>query len=204
MFRFAQHGHFRLCSGLPQTLYVLIMRHYIRNEIESIIPLDALEEAHLLDALRWIDSGAPLLRTEKPATPPKHLVSYFVLMDASHILLVDHRSALLWLPPGGHVELGESPRETVVRELNEELGLSVTLAEIQSPRMITVSETVGLTALHVDVSLWYVLKVNRSAKITFDHEEFNSVKWFAFGEIPFERAEPNLRRFMKKLSWARL
>jgi 8-oxo-dGTP diphosphatase len=176
------------------------MRDYIRNEIESIIPLDAREEAHRLDALRWIDSGAPLIRTEKPATPPKHLVSYFVLMDASQILLVDHRSALLWLPPGGHVELGESPRETVVRELNEELGLSVTPVEIQSPQMITVSATVGLSVPHVDVSLWYVLKVNRNAKITFDHEEFNSVKWFAFGEIPFERAEPNLQRFIQKCS----
>jgi 8-oxo-dGTP pyrophosphatase MutT (NUDIX family) len=41
------------------------------------------------------------------------------------VLLVDHKNARLWLPTGGHVEEGEDPRATVVRELKEELGLAV-------------------------------------------------------------------------------
>jgi len=64
-------------------------------------------------ALAWIDSGAPLWRTEAPATPDPHLVTYFLPFDAARdrLLLVDHRKAGLWLPPGGHVEPGEDPRE---------------------------------------------------------------------------------------------
>ncbi|HET6833936.1 MAG TPA: hypothetical protein VFH30_08700 [Acidimicrobiales bacterium] len=60
-------------------------------------------------------SGAPIWRTAKPATPPKHLVAYFVLVDsAAHsCLLVDHRLADLWLPTGGHVEPGEDLASTV-------------------------------------------------------------------------------------------
>ncbi|MEV4702232.1 NUDIX domain-containing protein [Actinoplanes sp. NPDC049316] len=40
------------------------------------------------------------------------------------VLLVDHRNARLWLPPGGHVEPGEAPAVTAGRELAEELGVS--------------------------------------------------------------------------------
>lgn len=77
-------------------------RAAIRREVASIQPYDELEKTHRIDALAWIDSGAPLFRTAKPATPPKHLVSYFAVVDGREILLVDHKSAQLWLPPGGH------------------------------------------------------------------------------------------------------
>ncbi len=99
------------------------MHHLIRIQLASIRPTSKAEREQLDDALNWVDSGAPLWRTEKPATPPKPLVSYFPVVDGEYILLVDHKNAKRWLPPGGHVEPGEDPRTTVVRELNEELGL---------------------------------------------------------------------------------
>ncbi|MFI5343447.1 MAG: NUDIX domain-containing protein [Chlamydiales bacterium] len=39
--------------------------------------------------------------------------------------LVDHKKANLWLPAGGHVEPNEHPRETVKREILEELSIQV-------------------------------------------------------------------------------
>jgi 8-oxo-dGTP pyrophosphatase MutT (NUDIX family) len=125
-------------------------------------------------------------------------VSYFAVIDVDRILLVDHKSAGLWLPAGGHVESGEHPRQTVVRELQEELGFSND-HPIQAPLMVTCTTTVGLTAGHVDVSLWYVVRASRTQKITFDANEFNSVRWFGFSEIPFERGDPHLRRFITKV-----
>lgn len=98
------------------------MRAHIRNELTAITPLDATEREHLADALAWVDSGAELCRVVKPATPPKHLVSYFAVVDGEHIVLVDHKNAKLWLPTGGHVVPGEHPRTTVLREFEEELG----------------------------------------------------------------------------------
>lgn len=64
------------------------MRTRIRNEILSIAPIDAIEAAHIADALAWVDSGAEVFRIAKPSTPPKHLVAYFALVDDGHILLV--------------------------------------------------------------------------------------------------------------------
>ena len=97
------------------------MRDQIRREIEAISPFDTLESEHRANALAWVESGAPLFRVIKPATPLKHLVSYFAVVDGPHILLVDHKNAMLWLPAGGHVEPQEHPRCTVVRELEEEV-----------------------------------------------------------------------------------
>src|SRR5687767_6375732 len=91
------------------------MRAVVRAELEAIVPFDALESEHLSDALDWVDSGAELFRVAQPATPPKHLVSYFAVVDSEHILLVDHKNAQLWLPAGGHVEPLEHPRATVER-----------------------------------------------------------------------------------------
>jgi 8-oxo-dGTP diphosphatase len=174
------------------------MRSAIRGEIESINPLDALELQHRHEALAWVDSGAPLFRTAKPATPPKHLVSYFAVVDGESILLVDHKSAQLWLPPGGHVEQGEHPRATVAREAREELGFAPA-HDIAAPLMITCTTTVGLAAGHTDVSLWYVIDAKRSQTLAYDAQEFNDIKWFEFQEAPLGRSDPHLERFIRKL-----
>jgi 8-oxo-dGTP diphosphatase len=147
----------------------------IRNEFAAIQPMDAVEREHLADALAWVDSGAGLFRLAKPATPPKHLVSYFAVIDAERILLVDHRNAQLWLPAGGHVKPGEHPRATVVRELEEELGI-VPAHAIGPPLMVTCTTTVGLTAGHIDVSLWYIVRSSHTQPIQFDESEFQSVR----------------------------
>jgi 8-oxo-dGTP diphosphatase len=175
------------------------MRSAIREEVASIDPFDRLERAHRQDALAWIDSGAALCRVQKPATPPKHLVSYFVLVDNDHVLLVDHRNAQLWLPNGGHVEPGEHPRATVARELREELGLELS-DDPGAPLMLTSTETVGITAGHTDVSLWYVIAADRGVSVGFDSEEFHSVRWFHFTDVPLSRSDPHLARFLGKLA----
>lgn len=82
------------------------LKTHIETEVRSIQPLDELERIHITDTLHWIQSGENIFRIAKPDKPPKHLVSYFVLIDPNHrsILLGDHIKAQLWLPSGGHVE----------------------------------------------------------------------------------------------------
>lgn len=181
------------------------IRQHIRNEVEQIQPFDELEKGHINDTLNWIDSGADLFRIQKPDLPPKHLVSYFVLIDPVHqsILLVDHIKAQLWLPTGGHVDAGERPKDTVKREAREELDQDAAFLHTnERPFFVTVTETVGLTAGHVDVSLWYLLRGNIHEFINFDRGEFNDIEWFTFDEILGSDAvifDPHLQRFTRKL-----
>lgn len=175
------------------------LRQQIRREVAALQPLDALEARHQAETLDWIDSGAELCRLSKPATPPRHLVSYFAVVDeAQRLLLVEHRKAGLWLPPGGHVEPGEHPRDTVAREIVEELGFAAP-EPVAAPLFITATETVGLTAGHTDVSLWYLARVHSRQAIVFDAEEFASMRWFGPHELPLAHSDPHLGRFVQKL-----
>ncbi len=173
------------------------MRNEIRNEVESIHPVDELEEQAKQDVLAWIDSGVQLCRIQKPDIPLKHLISYFVVVDGDYLLLVDHINAELWLPTGGHVEPGEHPRTTVQREAMEELSIEAEFLDV--PLFLTITETVGKTAGHTDVSIWYTLQGDRSKTIEYDQSEFYSVRWFHKDEAPLDRTDPELGRYLKKL-----
>ena len=174
------------------------MRAEIRKEIEQIEPLDDLERVSKIDVLSWIDSGVEICRLEKPAIPPRHLISYFAVVDGEHILLVDHINAELWLPTGGHVEPGEHPRTTALREAKEELSIDGEFLHEQ-PLFLTETETVGKTAGHIDVSIWYVLKGDRSAEIVFDESEFHCARWFHKNDVPLNRTDRHMSRFLEKL-----
>ena len=160
-----------------------IMREQIRREIESISPLDALERDTIADVITWIDSGTELCRIEKPANPTKHLVSYFVVVDAEHLLLVDHINAEKWLPTGGHVDPGEHPKDTVKREAYEELRIQADFLR-DWPILLTSTETVGKTAGHTDISLWYALKGQQALPLTIDQNEFHEARWFHIEKPP--------------------
>ncbi len=174
------------------------MRAAIREEVERIVPLDQLEQASKSEVLSWIDSGIEICRLGKPATPPMHLVAYFAFVDHEYILLVDHINAGLWLPTGGHVEPGEHPRATVVREAKEELSINAKFLT-RGALFLTVTETLGRTAGHTDVSIWYTLRGDRSSQLVFDNSEFHSIRWFHKDEIPLARADKHMDRFLKKL-----
>jgi 8-oxo-dGTP diphosphatase len=67
---------------------------------------------------------------ERSAEMPLLLVAAVALIDADNRVLIAQRPAGkpmagLWEFPGGKVESGERPEETLIRELDEELGITV-------------------------------------------------------------------------------
>ena len=174
------------------------MRAEIRKEIELIEPFDDTEQATKIDVLSWIDSGVEICRLLKPDVPPKHLISYCTVVDGEHILLVDHINAELWLPTGGHVDAGEHPRSTALREAKEELSIDGEFLH-ESPLFLTLTDTVGKAAGHTDVSNWYALKGDRFEELVFDESEFLEVQWFHKDEVPLNRTDKHMGRFLKKL-----
>lgn len=176
----------------------------IRSEILQIVslmtPVDYLEQDHIHFVRNWIESGREIFRIEKPATPDTHLVAYFVIVspEMDQVLLVDHKKAELWLPPGGHVDPGEDPKETVRREAKEELGIDAKFM-FDEPILLTVTKTVGNIERHTDVSLWYLLKGDPRQVLDYDPNEFNQIRWFGIDKIPFEKSDPHMKRFIQKM-----
>lgn len=174
--------------------------------LTNIMPVDALEAEHLQDVLQWVQSGVNPYRIAKPDNPPKHLVSYFVPYDPTtrQFMLIDHKLAQAWLPPGGHVEMNEDPKQTVIREAQEELLLDAqfTSAFGDVPVFITVTQTKGAGS-HIDVSLWYVIVADSKQSFTFDEREMGSYKWLTAQQIldtEVARLDPHLHRFVNKVT----
>jgi 8-oxo-dGTP diphosphatase len=182
------------------------MREIVRQLVDAIVPVDSAETEHQLDVLRWLDSTDGIFRTAKPATPPKHLVSYCVLVDTDNqgVLLVDHRDAQRWLPTGGHVEVDENPVDTATREILEELGVEPTFHRSigAKPLMVTVTRTQGRSEPHTDVSLWFVFDGSPKDVLTPDEAKFVDAKWWAFDDVLDDRPmafDPHLPRFISQL-----
>jgi 8-oxo-dGTP diphosphatase len=177
----------------------------IVQDVDDIVPCDNIERDHQRNVVNWLKSGVNPFRLKKPDIPPKHLVSYFVLVDTEHrsILLVDHIKAQLWLPSGGHVKFNESPADAVVRETEEEFAIrAVFLRNIHKPFFVTVTRTVGLTPGHIDVSLWYLLRWDIHNTPHYDRKEFTDVEWYTFEEVLGTDPtifDPHLQRFTHKL-----
>ena len=172
----------------------------ILKELQLLNPFDEKEKNDLQKTCDWVLSHQPIFRIKKPNIPNQHLVSYFMLFDPEEnkFLLVNHKKAGLWLPAGGHVEVDEHPKETVKRELLEELGLSAQFL-LDSPLFLTVTQTVGERIPHTDVSFWYLLKGDSKKEIVFDQQEFTEVQWYTREEIASLKKEPNMDRFLNKL-----
>ncbi|MGY2122474.1 NUDIX hydrolase [Nocardia gipuzkoensis] len=173
--------------------------------VNRIEPLDELEQRHIEVTRAWLASTDDIFRRVKPATPPRHLVSYVVLVDpqARAVLLGKHRLAGLWLPTGGHVDPGEHPLETARREAAEEIGIEARFDVVGPvPLFLTVTTTVGSGTSHEDVSLWYAIRGDRTSGHTLDPREFDGERWWGVGEFALPDADPHFGRFLTKLDTA--
>jgi 8-oxo-dGTP pyrophosphatase MutT (NUDIX family) len=73
----------------------------------------------------WHDILAPIVRGDHPPTIPQAVV-----LRENEVLLVQRDAPRLWELPGGSMLLGETPEQTVIREVREETGLDVVIAEL--------------------------------------------------------------------------
>jgi 8-oxo-dGTP diphosphatase len=108
---------------------------------------------------------------------PPHQVVAGVLVRDGHVLMAHRSPARRWYPdvwdlPGGHVEPGESPRRALVRELAEELGVTVRAC---SPAGYLEDATMRLTLLLV--GRWDGEPVNAA------RDEHDGLRWCTAADL---------------------
>ncbi len=73
----------------------------------------------------WHDLLKPVLRRDPPPIIPQALI-----LHERQVLLVQRASPRFWELPGGRMAPGETPEETVRREVWEETGVQVAIVEL--------------------------------------------------------------------------
>jgi 8-oxo-dGTP diphosphatase len=101
-------------------------------------------------------------------------------------VLLGYRSAgrvsypSVWDLPGGHVEFGESPRDALVRELVEELGVRISLPAAPP---IARLHPLGELDPSFELAIWVV--TDWSGQVTnCAPEEHDELRWFGADQLP--------------------
>lgn len=95
--------------------------------IDQMTVQAAVADARL--AAMEFDDAQAWLRARPTLTAPLAAEVWVTDSTFSHVLLVRHR-VRGWVPPGGTVEPGETPRAAAARELAEETGVSADLLPV--------------------------------------------------------------------------
>lgn len=147
-------------------------------------------EAEFNDARLWLETAM-----KGPIAP---LAAEVWAFDETfrHVLLVKHRWRG-WVPPGGKVEPGESPREAAGRELLEETGISADLLEV--PAAVTVR------SYRQDWTVTLGLSYGAIVSSPFDLTEENGqpAEWIPLDhdwEGVFPEDRPRIRMYASRLS----
>jgi 8-oxo-dGTP pyrophosphatase MutT (NUDIX family) len=95
----------------------------LRRDIRDHVTSDGREAISKTTFLTELD------RLEYPfdqSADPTHVTASAIVVGPRGVVLHRHRRLHRWLQPGGHVDPGETPERTAVRECLEETGLAVT------------------------------------------------------------------------------
>lgn len=121
------------------------------------------------------------------------VVGAFIVHQAK-VLLVHHRKLLLWLPPGGHIELHEDPDQAVHREVMEETGLEICLYGLHSffsdprvKRLIppTWMDVHPISEYHRHIGLFWLARPSGAVPhVVLCAEEHFAIGWFGIDELP--------------------
>jgi len=171
-------------------------QHYI-DCLHNINPIDENELNEIQDSVDWIKVSKYI---HKPNNMNQHLgvLAYVISTDYSSIFLLNHKKAMMWLPPGGHVDDGLSLNDAVKLEIREELGIS---AEFYSdkPFFHTRTVTQGINSGHIDVTFWFILLGNSDRNYHVQEKEASEAKWFNIKDILTDDLFKHLHRSLNKL-----
>lgn len=138
-------------------------------------------------------------------------VRCYLLDQKNRILLVRHADWQLWTLPGGHVEAWETVYEALKREVDEELGLGISLVGVES-----IVSTKNVIPLPLPISIHKVIYEHRTrgstekqeyfffARMTgeistISNDEIQEFKWFESDEILAMEEDVEIHGFIQEI-----
>lgn len=101
-----------------------------------------------------------------------------------------------WEFPGGTVEIGENPEDTLKRECEEEIGCEVLIEKLLPQKQFRSWQTSnGLVSVEVGC---YICKIKEGKIPKISNEEVSEIKWFSEAEILDIETLPGIVDFIKQ------
>ena len=121
-----------------------------------------------------------------------------LVVRGSSILLISTQSGRRWQLPKGHIEAGETPEQTAVREVCEETGVTgEVVAPLPGVEYWFVEK--GIHRIHKEVDYFLLTYVSGDAA-NFDAREVSGAEWFSWDEglarLSFENERKVVREAM--------
>ncbi|EKE19360.1 MAG: hypothetical protein ACD_9C00040G0002 [uncultured bacterium] len=130
-----------------------------------------------------------------------HMCTYFAPYDpvAKEIFIGHHKKADKWLVNGGHIDEGETLKDTLKREIEEEWGLDYNDFKIDEPQLLTIcpinNPEKQKCRLHFDI--WHFIPVDKkdfhpnAKKLS---EEFHAWGWYTVDDAIKLNTDDNQRK----------
>lgn len=156
------------------------MRKAFTNELHKLDKSRFVDIKMLLDFHNRINSTEAFYRDENPET---HLCAFYLPIDNKQkkIYLVVHKKSGLWMPPGGHIDIGESPLEAVKRECNEELNFTLTTEPIELYTISIEDIDNPIQKCKRHYSFWYIVNMELK-EFNYNKNESENGRWVSFIE----------------------
>lgn len=150
----------------------------------------------------------------------RHFTATAYIIEFNKVLLLFHKKLNKWLPPGGHLEVNETPEEAVLREVKEETGLEVDLIcdeqilinqwnakSFPRPYMCLLENipAYGKEEAHQHMDMIYLAKPRKKQNIPSTHQH-ETLRWFSLEEVEklesdkdiFYETKQTLRRILNQ------
>lgn len=103
------------------------------------------------------------------------MVASVYLVHAGRVLLVLHSGFWRWVPPGGHMERGETPSEAARREASEETGLDIEL--VSASPVIHAKDDNATSSLRDSPVLWLCSTIGGGWRAKTRNFAIRSPRW---------------------------
>ncbi len=152
------------------------MVNTLKKELNYLSKLQNTNQSTVKQMEYFLENNTNFVQT---TNVKHHFCAFFVPIDlkTDRVFIGHHIKADDWIPPGGHIEKGEKPVETVYREFNEELDVHLTKEKIVLfDASITYIKPNPLRECRTHFDLWYAV-FGHFGEFVYDKSEFSDAYW---------------------------